>query len=200
MGVLFDNVSIFRGCDFSLINEFCSVRSYSRGGIIYYQGDALDNVYIMLGGSCKSYKYAGDKLANSFYPAKGEIINDFSLFAGHTLEILSNSLILSIKKSDLFRLVSSDVLLQESIKQTEFLNHSIDVNLMSSRERVAYTLINDLDFFNFHKRIEVAESLNMTQETLSRILKMLQVGKLISIKDGKIFIENKDGLSSLFLK
>ncbi len=82
------------------------------------------------------------------------------------------------------------------IKKIKNLEHLISADLvLDARERVAqYIHNNPQDFFNY-KNIEVAEILNITPETLSRILKAFKQSNLIDLKAKTI---NKEQLLSYF--
>jgi len=82
------------------------------------------------------------------------------------------------------------------IKKIKNLEHIISSDLvLDAKERVAkYICENQKDFFN-QKNIEIAEILNITPETLSRILKSFKQADLVNIKEKTI---DTDSLSNYF--
>ncbi len=64
--------------------------------------------------------------------------------------------------------------------------------------KVAYMISNDLESFNSMKKHEIAYSLHLQPETLSRILKKLNRNDLIRTKNGKIVIVNIAKLKEIY--
>ena len=82
------------------------------------------------------------------------------------------------------------------IKKIKNLEYLISRHLvLDAKQRVAQYIHDYTDDFFSTKNIEIAEILNITPETLSRLLKVFKDEKIISIKEKTI---NKDSLSSLF--
>lgn len=82
------------------------------------------------------------------------------------------------------------------IKKIKNLEHIISSDLvLDTKERVArYIYENPVDFFK-QKNIDIAEILNITPETLSRILKFFKNNELINMQDKTI---DSERLSSYF--
>ncbi len=82
------------------------------------------------------------------------------------------------------------------IKKIKNLEYLISRHLvLDAKQRVAQYICDYTDGFFSTKNIEIAEILNITPETLSRLLKVFKDENLISIKEKTI---NRDGLSLLF--
>jgi CRP-like cAMP-binding protein len=190
----FEKLSFFDGADVSGID--CVVRNYEAGSILYYEGDVI-KAHFLVAGSCKAIKYKGDDEIFLYSLSAGLMISDVSAFALSTVEMLEDSVVLSVDVSLLVGL--SHKLLFEVQKRNAILNDFVNLNFTYDVfQKVAYMLLNDIIFFNRVKRSDIAKRLNIKNETLSRALKKLQVQGYITISDGFVSIIDRDRLQSIF--
>ena len=176
------------------------VRSFGAESVLYYEGDET-KMHFLVSGSCKAYKLCGDAEVFLYRLGAGELISDFTLsgaVALSTVEFLEDSMVLSVEFDKLKD--HSDFLLSHALKRVDLLNRSLDINLtFDAVAKVAYFLSENLDMFNSFKRKEVASMLNMTSETLSRVLKKLAVLGVVLVLDGTLSVLDEVRLQELFL-
>jgi CRP/FNR family transcriptional regulator len=85
-------------------------------------------------------------------------------------------------------------------KKIKYLENVIATNMvMNSTARVAKFLCENGDKISKLKKSHIAANLNMTPETLSRILKKLSTMGLIEKQKDEILILDKEGLETFYL-
>ena len=72
--------------------------------------------------------------------------------------------------------------------------------ILSSEAKVADLILNETEVFNTIKNNEIASILNITPETLSRILSKLKRYEIITIKNHIVKIENIEALHIIIEK
>lgn len=179
------------------IEEISSIQKLNKDNILFYEGDESKYLYILLKGEVKLYKVMPQDRElvlkhfhdNEFiaevanfeeinYPATAQAITkcevlriDFKAFKN---QILNNSKL-------------SYVIMKSLIKKIRNLENIVSMNLVSdTKQRVARYIYKNSDEFFKTKNIKVAEILNMTPETLSRILRVFKDEGLIDTKNKKI--------------
>jgi CRP/FNR family transcriptional regulator len=76
------------------------------------------------------------------------------------------------------------------IKKIRNLENVLSMNLvLDSKQRVARYIYNNIDEFFKTKNVKIAEILNITPETLSRILRVFKDEKIIDTKNKTINVE-----------
>lgn len=188
------------------IEEISSIVKLKKENIVFYEGDESRYMYILLKGIIKLYKVTSvDKELvlkyfneNEFiaevanfeeinYPATAQAFTDIEVlkidFKKFKDEILSNPTL-------------SYMVMKSLIHKIRNLENIVSMHLvLDSKERVAkYIYENPEDFFNT-KNVLIAEILNITPETLSRILRIFKNDNLIDTKEKRV---NKDALKSYF--
>ena len=138
------------------------------------------------------------------------MISDISSLAQDTLHSFSNitlledSQILSIDYKKF-----KDSFLDKGILYSEFTNEIITKSqqlqslinrefVFNSVAKVAMILSSDLEIFNKLKRSEISLMLHIQPETLSRVLNRFKRDEIISSKNGKISILDKNSLISVY--
>ena len=195
-------------CDdtISQIEKVTTVLRLSKDNILFYEGDEPGYLYVLTEGIVKLYKTSSnDKEIIMKYFHKNEFIGELANFENipypATAQCFSNSLILRIDFSELKRIIYSDpklsFLIQISlIKKIRNLEQLVSLHVvLDSKERMAkYVCDYTEDFFNT-KNILIAEILNMSPETFSRILRVFKKECLIDCKAKTI---NKKKLEEIF--
>ncbi len=193
------------------LKSISTQKLYKKGEILFYEGDEPEYLQLLLQGSLTFYKttpksqqiYLHQLMAVNFiaelanfenipYPATAEFITDGEVlkidYEQFLEEIISNkSMSLSFIKSlsNKFKIVS-DVLHKELI--------------LTSEAKIAKFIVENPDIFNMTKNIRVASILNITPETLSRILSTMKKGGLIEIdKQNKLTFVDEKNLKKIYL-
>ena len=204
---------------FSTLNEkeleelisFSTITTYSKDYLVHYEKQDSSSLVFLLNGLAKAYKI--DKHKNEIflhYIHENSLISDISSLAQDTLHSFSNitlledSQILSIDYKKF-----KDSFLDKGILYSEFTNEIITKSqqlqslinrefVFNSVAKVAMILSSDLEIFNKLKRSEISLMLHIQPETLSRVLNRFKRDEIISSKNGKISILDKNSLISVY--
>jgi len=168
-----------------VISSITTVTTYPKDTIIFYEGDQPEYFYLLLKGSVKIYKvdHKGNEiLLHSFFTpsllAEMASLEDFNFPA--SCVCLKDSKIALIKKEKFVQLLqnNSDISFQiiksltRKIKNMEALiNRSL---IFDATTKVAMYIDKDPELFKNKKNKTIAQELNITAETLSRVLKKLK--------------------------
>jgi CRP/FNR family transcriptional regulator len=160
------------------------VTNYSKGTFFHYEGDVSTKLHFLVSGSCKAYKVSRDSEIFLYELGADSLISDFTMdgvCALSNVEFTADSVVLSVEFDSLKNNFSTS-LLNAAIKRVALLNSCLDVGVVfDAVAKVAHFLLNDVDSFNSLKRCVVAERLNISSETLSRVLNKLQKTNTIEI-------------------
>ncbi|PHR59407.1 MAG: transcriptional regulator [Arcobacter sp.] len=209
--------SLLKGCTyFQNMNEndlerlisFSNLQSYEKDTIVFFQGDASKYMHILLVGSIRVYKSkpsggevqlmratAVDSVAELAcfekipYPASCITTTTAKIlkipFETFEVEFLSKPEIsFGMIKSLSLKLRSLSSLIERELT-------------LSSEQKVAKFIVENQDRLEKVKQVEIASELNITPETLSRMLKKLYKQELISSTNPPI-ISNEDGLRDIY--
>lgn len=203
------NIYLFENLDEKTLKKIeliSSVEKLNKDNILFYEGDESKNMYILLKGIIKLYKVASnDKELVLKYFHENELIAEVANFEEidypATAQAFSDIEVLkidfkSLKEEILVNPVLGYTIMKSLINKVRNLENLVSMHLvLDSKERVAkYIHDNTDDFFNT-KNVLIAEILNITPETLSRILRVF---KNEGIVDSKAKTVDKDGLNSYF--
>jgi CRP/FNR family transcriptional regulator len=203
-------IVFFQTLDDEILNKIVSITVSSRrlkNNIIFYEGDNANKLHFLVSGVIKLYKTtSNDKNIVLKYFQPGELIGELASFENipypATAEAFTDIEFLKIdfeKFKELmyinpelsFKIQAS---LIKKIKNLEsIISHDL---VLDAKERVAKFIYDNPDMFFKRKNIEIAEILNMTPETYSRILKKFKVENLINLKEKQI---DEDGLLKYFI-
>lgn len=204
---------------FSILNEkeletlisISTITSYSKNYLVHYEKQDTNSLLFLLNGLAKAYKI--DKHNNEIflhYIYSNTLISDISTLSKDTLysfsnvSLLEDSKILSVNYKKF-----KEYFLSNGILCSEFSNEIIiksqQLQSLINREfvfnsiaKVAMILSTDLDIFNSLKRAEISLMLHIQPETLSRVLNRFKRDGIISSKNGKIIILDKNLLISIY--
>ena len=178
-----------------------------KDSILFFEGDDSKYLYILVSGIIKLYKTSSSnkKIVLKYFHSQeliAEVANFEQIPYPATASAFTDIEYLKIDfeklKEHIYANPELFFKIQLSlIKKIKNLEHVISFDLvLDSKQRVAkYICQNEKTFFN-QKNIEIAEILNMTPETLSRILKNFKDNNFINIKEK---ILDKDKLSNIYL-
>ncbi|MBY0540255.1 MAG: Crp/Fnr family transcriptional regulator [Campylobacterales bacterium] len=196
-------------CDNTLdrIGEFTTFLKLSKDNVLFYEGDDPKYLFLLKKGIVKLYKTSSnDKEILLKYFHSNELIAEVANFEQipypATAQSFTDTEVLRIDFVSLKDIIYSDpnlsFLIQTSlIKKIRNLENIVSLHVvLDSKERIAkYLCDHSEEFFNT-KNIIVAEILNISPETLSRMLRVFKNDGLI---DNKKKTVDKERLSALFL-
>jgi CRP/FNR family transcriptional regulator len=180
------------------------IKKYTKNSIVFYEGDESSYLYILLEGTIRLYKTSpkGSQVQikrmdapNTIgeyacfekepFPVTCEFISDGAMGLLHfdkVYKYLDNKeFSLGLIKS-----LTSKVMMLSSLVHKE--------TILSSEAKVADLMIEKFSIFNRLKNNEIAAILNLTPETLSRIITKFKKEHIIEMKKQKLNILNIDAL------
>jgi len=187
------------------------IRKFSKNGIVFYEGDCSDYLHILLEGQVRLYKTSPKNsmiqihrlnapatigeyacLEKVAFPATCEFISDSGVIGllhfDKVMEYLKEpDFALALLKS-----MTNKVMMLSSLVHKE--------TILSSEAKVADLILNEIEIFNRVKNNEIASILNITPETLSRILSRLKREKIIDIRNHIVTIRNMEALHIILEK
>lgn len=190
------------------IEEFSTLLKLSKNNIVFYEGDESKDLYLLSKGIIKLYKTSSnDKEIILKYFHSNEFIAEVANFEQipypATAQSFTDVEIIRIDFEKLKELIFLDpqlsfVIQKSLIKKIRNLENVVSLQLvLDSKERIAKFIHDHTeDFFNT-KNVEIAEILNMSPETLSRMLSSLRSEGLIDTKNKTV---DKEKLRFLFYK
>ncbi|WP_457625294.1 Crp/Fnr family transcriptional regulator [Persephonella sp.] len=180
------------------------IKDYSRGELLFYEGEEPKYLYILLEGTIRVYKtdLKGNEITlHYFHPVNmiAEVANFEEFPYPATAEFETEGKVLVID-FDRFRnefLKDPDIafnIIRSLTFKIKILNDIIVQNMMMDAvSRVAKFMDDHEDLFRELKHNKIASLLNITPETFSRILKKFKEQGIIE-KKGKELIINKEKL------
>lgn len=189
------------------LKKISVIKKYSKKEILFYEGDAPIYLYVLLQGMLKVYKtnHKGQQIfLHQFYPGGmvAELANFENIPYPATAQSFTDTEVLRIDFGSLKDIIYSDpnlsFIIQTSlIKKVRNLENLVSLHVvLDSKERIAkYLCEHTEDFFNT-KNIIIAEILNISPETLSRMLRVFKNDGLIDNKSKTVDTER---LKALFL-
>ena len=183
------------------------VRQYSKGSIVFYEGDEGKFLYVLLEGTVKLFKTSpkGTTIHMHNFVAP-EMVALFPTLEGipfpATCEFLTEGTIGLLPLDKLYGcLNNTDLalsLISSLLKRMKILAELLHKEtIYSSEAKIADFLLNNASIFERLKNNEIASILNMTPETLSRILTKLKKEEVITIKDHVVTILDEDALREI---
>ncbi|ACD66106.1 MAG TPA: Crp/Fnr family transcriptional regulator [Sulfurihydrogenibium sp.] len=184
------------------------VKEYEPGQVLFFEGEKAENLYILLEGKLKVYKttFKGiEVFINQFGPVTliGEMANFEKVPYPATAEFITEGKVLIIN----FRTFEEEFLKNPEIlvsiikslsNKIRMLNKFIDSTVVLSADaRVAKLILESPEIFEVLKHNQIASFLNITPETLSRVISRLKQKGIIFIDGRKIIIKDRDKLKKI---
>ena len=203
------NIIIFNKLDdetIKLIEKFTFECELKKDNILFYEGDDSKYLYLLTLGVVKLFKTSSHNrkiILKYFHPEEliGEVANFENMPYPATAQAFTDIEFLKIDFNKLKEIIYENpelsLKIQASlINKIKNLEKVISSDLvLDAKERVAkYICDNPTEFF-IQKNTDIAEILNITPETLSRILKSFKQDNFIDIKAKKF---DKQNLSNYF--
>jgi len=183
-------------------------KSYTKEGIVFYEGDDSNHIFVVLEGTVKLYKTSpkGTQIQINRFDAPA-VIGEYACFEHApfpaTCEFVTEGKIALIPRSFIISNLGDAEFALEMIKS---LTAKIMVlsslihkeTIFSSEAKVAKIMIENSEIFDKLKHNEIASILNISPETLSRILKKFKNQHLIeSVKSGNIVVLDLEALNDV---
>ncbi|MRJ02937.1 MAG: Crp/Fnr family transcriptional regulator [Epsilonproteobacteria bacterium] len=203
---MFKNLS---QAQFKRLKEISKVKEYKKGNILFYEGDRPEHLIVLTEGILQIYKSdpKGNKIIlHSFFQPSliAEIANFERMRYPATAEFITDGKVVFIDY-DIFEkefLKNPEVaftIIKSLSDKVRLLENVITYDIvLSSTGRVAKFIYDHEEDFLRLKKSEIASIMNITPETLSRIIsKFKKLGLLI--KEGSGYkVVDKEGLKSFF--
>ena len=193
------------------LNEHIYIRKFLKNGIVFYEGDCSDYLHILLDGQVRLYKTSPKNtmiqihrlnapatigeyacLERVKFPATCEFISESG-----TVGLLHFDKVMEYLKEPNFALallksMTNKVMMLSSLVHKE--------TIFSSEAKVADLILSEIDIFNRVKNNEIASILNITPETLSRILSRFKKENIIDMKEHIVTIRDMETLHMILEK
>jgi CRP/FNR family transcriptional regulator len=192
------------------LEDISHFKSYNADEIVFYEGDDPGILYILTEGVLRLYKTdaKGNELyIHQFVPTGmvGELACFENINYPATARFITKGQILKIDykrlEKDFFQNPEVCMEIIKSLtKKVKILSNVIHKEMiLTSEAKVAKIIVEHRDLFETHKNTQIASILNITPETLSRILTRLKKAKIISVeKNHHINIINIVKLTAIF--
>ena len=189
-----------------LLKDISSIKLLGNDEILFYEGDESLNLHILLEGIIRVFKTdtkGKEIILQEFQPFSfiGEVSNYSQIKFPASSKSINDSTVLKIdyKKFEeklLYNTAIAPIILKSVVKKVVILEKIISQNLvMSATQRVAKFIYENENSFLNKKHHELANRLNITPVTFSRVLKELKNRSIISA-DNRIV--NKELLKKEF--
>ena len=196
--VLLREIPLFESLDeetFAKLSSIAKSKSYKKGEILFFQGDEPKELVILTKGVLKLFKTAtNDKeiILNYFtavsFVAEVALLHRIPYPATATFEADSEAILINYKEFESIFLGNPELarlLILSLSKKVRLLESVIERGLvMDATERVVNLIKKSPELLETMRHYEIANILNLSPETFSRILKKLQ-------KDKTIYKENE---------
>ncbi|MDA7847928.1 Crp/Fnr family transcriptional regulator [Sulfurospirillum sp.] len=188
------------------LNKISNIKNYKTGNILFYEGDEPKNLYFLLEGLIKLYRYDKNDNINilSYYYSQALIGEAATLQrTPHQIsaecETECTVLVVSFDEFERDFLNDPDIALGIIMQLVTKVKQLMNTNMQqTSMQKLAGLIFENHELFTKLKKYKIAEILNMAPETFSRNLKKLQSDGVISYDKDHFEIIDKNSLSELF--
>ncbi len=184
------------------------VKNLTKESIVFYEGDESEHIFVLLDGTVKLYKTSpkGSQIQINRFDAPA-VIGEYACFEQvpfpATCEFLTDGRVAKVPTAYVFESLREESFALEMIKsltsKVMILSSLVHKEtIYSSEAKVAKMLLENVEIFYKLKHNEIASILNITPETLSRILKKFKTKSLVEgLKEGRIRILDPEGLDGV---
>jgi len=185
-------------------------KTYNADEIVFYEGDDPGTLYILTEGLLRLYKTdaKGNELYIHQFVSTG-LVGELACFENMnypaTARFITKGQILKIDykrlEKDFFQNPEVCMEIIKSLtKKVKILSNVIHKEMiLTSEAKVAKIIVEHGELFETHKNTQIASILNITPETLSRILTRFKNSNLISIeKNHHIIVNDTTKLTAIF--
>ncbi len=200
--------SSFTDEELNEIKKFTSIKTYKAGDILFYEQEEPQYLFLLLSGKINLYKTNSKGRQLYIHTIEAiDFVGEISAFKNVpfsvTAECATCCEILKINyhkidKNIFEKFFFCKKLIDLIYNKMLILMNVIDNSFLTSQERVVKLILNDVSDFDDATYTNIAKKLNMTPETLSRILNKLKKEGYINIdKNHKIKIVSKQDLKKI---
>ncbi len=194
---------------FRELEKISKVVHYKKGSIAFFEGEEAASLFILIEGVLQVYKTdrKGNRIIlHHFFPktmvAEFANLEHIPFPASAEFETDGAAVIIDYPKFEekfLSHPTVSKLLIKSLTKKIKYLENVIDNNIvMNSTARVAKFICEHENDIHKLKKRQIAADLNMTPETLSRILKKFVTLNLIKKEKEQVYILDKKGLACFY--
>ncbi|MCW8821789.1 MAG: Crp/Fnr family transcriptional regulator [Sulfurovum sp.] len=189
------------------LQEHIYVKHYSKDSIVFYEEDKSEYLHVLLEGDVKLYKTTpnGKEVylhgmsapnAIALFPALERVA--FPATCAFLTEGTVGLLPLEKLHKCLENLDFSLAMIKAMSKRMKLLENLLHKEtIFSSEAKIADLIANNAKIFQHLRNNEIASILNITPETLSRILTKLKKEEIITIDDHIVTIVNQNALQDI---
>lgn len=210
---ILNEVSLFSKLDkeeLKLLKNIGTSKKYSKGEILFYEGDRSKNLHLLVEGILKLYKtnFKGQQIfLHQFYPQSfvAELTNFEDIPFPASAEFITDGVVLKIDFEKFKTLIHGNPnlslkiirSLSEKLKiMSEVIHNEV---ILNSEAKVAKMIVELPELFGDIKNTKIAQLLNITPETLSRTLSKFKQLKIVKIDESqKITYSNLKKLSKFY--
>lgn len=181
-------IAMFESLDaeaFASLEKMARIKKYNKGAILFFEGDSPDSVVILTKGVLKLFKttqYDKEVVLHYFTPvtlvAEAAMLHRIPYPATATFESDSEVILIDYKTFEscfLSNIETAKELIFSLSRKVRMLESVIERGMvMDAAERVYSLIQKSPEVFESLRNFEIANVLNISPETLSRILKKLQ--------------------------
>ncbi|ASM35676.1 transcriptional regulator [Campylobacter sputorum subsp. bubulus] len=210
---MLEKISFFKYVDKQKIKKIENasiIKKYKNGDLLFIEGEEPKWLHLLIKGEIRIFKtkqngseiFLHNILAPSFI---AEIATLEGIPYPASAKFAANSEVVKIE----FDFFKKECLSDENIslgmikslsQKLKIMNEVIHNEIILNAEaKVAKQLVENLEIFSMLKNIQIATMLNITPETLSRILSKFKKSKLIEIQKETIKIIDKKALKELYI-
>jgi len=190
------------------IREHLIIKHYKKGSVVFYEGDTSQYLHILLRGAVKVFKTTPKgaqiqinqfnaptliaefaSFENEPFPATCEFIRDGAIGLLH-FDKFCEYLAQPAFSLEIIRSLSGKISVLSSLVHKE--------TILSSEAKVADLMLSKPSSFSKLKNNEIAAILNLTPETLSRIITRFKKENIIKLDNHKLEILSDDALHHIF--
>ncbi|MFY9073637.1 Crp/Fnr family transcriptional regulator [Malaciobacter mytili] len=202
-------IFLFKDLDDNTLDKIAKITSIlrlSKDNILFYEGEESKFLYLLTKGIIKVYKTSSNdkEIILKYFHANefiAEVANFENIAYPATAQCFIDSEVLKIDFFKLKEIIYSNpklafVIQTSLIKKIRNLEKLVSLHIvLDSKERIAKYIYEQPEQFFNTKNIIIAEILNISPETLSRMLKGFKDEGIIDIKNKTI---NKEKLEDIF--
>ena len=209
--LILKNIPFFKNFDdknIKAISDNSTIVEYKMGDIIYYEQDEPKYLFLLLEGRANVYKTNAKGKQLHIHSIKaidflGEVAIFYNIPYPITAECATKCKVLKIDYNKIDISFCKNIFFCKELVNSLYqriiaLMHVIDSSFLTTKERVAKFILNSIEDFDGATYTDISKRLNMTPETLSRILNDFKRKGYIDIDNNrKITIIDKDKLIEL---
>ncbi|MEA1953426.1 MAG: Crp/Fnr family transcriptional regulator [Campylobacterota bacterium] len=202
-----EEIPMFSALGNSYIKELqdsTHIKHFTKGSIVFYEGDKSDYLHVLLNGSIKLYKTSpkGSQIQINRFAAPG-LIAEFACFEQEifpaSCEFVTDGSIGLLHFDKLYEYLSQPEFSLELLKsltgKISLLSSLVHKEtILSSEAKVADLMVKKEPIFNRLKNNEIASILNLTPETFSRIMTKFKKEGIVSVEKHQVTILNEEAL------